>query len=147
KIFERKIHAFLYEFKPEELENFKKLISKKGTEDLGFEILSVIDNVDKINQVQMIARATKLYIAALEEGKNPRNIFDHHIHVIKQLDEYLLAGLHAIYDQETSIRLSQVDQALFNLGLLDQKMEPALAGAESHPKLSFSDSLAGHHFY
>lgn len=147
KIFEKKIYAFLYEFKPEELQSFKKIINEKNTEDLGFEILSVIDNVDKINQVQMIARVTKQYISFLEKGKNTKNIFDHHIHVVKQLDDYLLAGLHAIYSGETSIRISSVDQALFNLGLVDQKIEPALVGADSYPKLSFNASLAGNSFY
>lgn len=82
----------------------------------------MIDNVDKINQVQMIARATKQYVLSLEAGENIKNIFDHNIHVIKNLDNYLLSGMHAIYSGQTSIRVSYVDQALFNLGLVNQKM-------------------------
>lgn len=147
KLFEKKIYAFLYEFNAEELLRFKKIINKKTEKDLGFEVLNVIDNVDKINQVQMIARATKQYIRSLEAGENPKNIFDHNIHVIKNLDDYLLSGLHAIYSGQTSIRMSYVDQALFNLGLVNQKSEPALAGATSYPTLSFVASVNGEDFY
>lgn len=147
KLFEKKIYAFLYEFNEEELLIFKKIINKKTEKDLGFEVLNVIDNVDKINQVQMIARATKQYVRSLEAGENPKNIFDHNIHVIKNLDDYLLSGLHAIYSGQTSIRISYVDQALFNLGLVNQKSEPALAGATSYPTLSFVASVNGEDFY
>lgn len=147
KLFEKKIYAFLYEFNAEELLRFKKIINKKTEKDLGFEVLNVIDNVDKINQVQMIARATKQYIRSLEAGENPKNIFDHNIHVIKNLDDFLLSGLHAIYSGQTSIRISYVDQALFNLGLVNQKSEPALAGATSYPTLSFVASVNGEDFY
>lgn len=147
KIFEKKIHAFLYEFNPEELLKFKKIINKRTVEDLGFEVLNVIDNVDKINQVQMIARATKQYVHSLEAGENPKNIFDHNIHIIKHLDDYLLSGMHAIYSGQISIPTSYVDQALFNLGLVDQKNEPALAGAISYPTLSFVGSVNGENFY
>jgi len=147
KLFEKKIYAFLYEFNPEELQTFKKIIDKKTIEDLGFEVLNVIDNVDKINQVQMIARATKQYISSLEEGDSMKNIFDHNIHVIKHLDDYLLSGMHAIYGDQTSVRINYVDQALFNLGLVNQKNEPALAGATSYPTLSFIPSINGENFY
>lgn len=147
RMFEKKIHAFLYEFNGEELSKFKKIINKKTEEDLGFEVLNVIDNVDKINQVQMIARATKQYVRSLEAGENPKNIFDHNIHVIKNLDNYLLSGMHAIYSGQGSIRISYVDQALFNLGLVNQKNEPALAGATSYPTLSFVASVNGEAFY
>ena len=109
--------------------------------------MNVIDNADKINQVQMIARATKLYILSLEAGNNSRNIFDHNIHIINQLDNYLISGMHAIYGGQASIRSSHVDPALFNLGLVDQKNERALAGAESYPKLSFVASISGEEFY
>lgn len=147
RMFEKKIHAFLYEFNPEELQKFKKVIRKKTIEDLGFEVINVIDNVDKINQVQMVARATKQYVHSLEAGENQKNIFDHNIHVIKNLDNYLLSGMHAIYGGQTSIRISYVDQALFNLGLVNQKNEPALAGATSYPTLSFIASVSGENFY
>nr|WP_181718047.1 hypothetical protein [Psychrobacter sp.]QJS05201.1 hypothetical protein [Psychrobacter sp.] len=147
RMFEKKIHAFLYEFNAEELSKFKKIINKKTDEDLGFEVLNVIDNVDKINQVQMIARATKQYVRSLEVGENPKNIFDHNIHVIKNLDNYLISGMHAIYSGQASIRISYVDQALFNLGLVNQKNEPALAAATSYPALSFVASVNGEDFY
>ena len=147
RIFTKKVYAFLYEFNPEELEKFKEVINNKATEDLGFEVMNVIDNANKINQVQMKARAIKQYIFSLETGNNSRNIFDHNIHIINQLDNYLVSGMHAIYGGQTSIRSSHVDQALFNLGLVNQKNEPALAGAESYPKLSFVASITGEEFY
>ncbi|TCM59175.1 hypothetical protein EC844_1494 [Acinetobacter calcoaceticus] len=147
KMFEKKVYTFLYEFNPEELNSFKQTIKKKDTEDLGFEVLNVIDNVDKINQIQMIARATKQYISYLEEGKDTKYIFDHNIHIIRQLDDYILSGLHAIYGDKPVNRIRAVDQALFNLGLLQQKQELSYAGAEISPGLSFESSTEGACFY
>lgn len=147
KLFEKKIYAFLYEFNPEELQKFKNIIDTKTVADLGFEVLNIIDNVDKINQVKMIARATKEYISHLEEGHDFRNIFDRNIHIIKHLDDYLLSGMHAIYSGQNSVRIGAVDQALFNLGLVDQKNETAYAGATTYPALLFNPSNNGKNFY
>ncbi|WP_284087347.1 hypothetical protein [Acinetobacter nosocomialis] len=150
KRFAKRVAGFLTSFSPEEFEKFKKAIADKNNEDLGEEILSVIENLEKEVQVDMIARATKMHIALLEEGHSQasvKHILDHNLHIIKQLDSHLLAGLHAIYGSQNSLRISSVDQALYNLGLLKQTQKIAYIGAEVMPNLSFESSIEGLSFY
>lgn len=150
KRFAKRVSAFLNNFSPEDFNKFKKAIANKSNEDLGEEILSVIENLEKEVQVNMVARATKMHIALLEEGHSPnsiKNILDYNIHIIKQLDSHLLAGLHAIYNGQTSVRTGTVDRSLYNLGLLKQTQTPVYIGAEVMPNLSFESSTEGLNFY
>lgn len=150
KKFAKRIMTFLTNFSSEDFEKFKKAIANKSNEDLGEEILSVIDSLEKEVQVNMIARATKLHIALLEEGHSSgsiKYILDRNIHIIKQLDSHILSGFHAIYSGQNSIRDSTVDQALFNLGLLKQQDMPLTADATVFPKLRFVESDEGRSFY
>lgn len=150
KRFAKRVSAFLTNFSPEDFEKFKKAIANKSNEDLGEEILSVIENLEKEIQVDMIARATKLHIALLEDGHSSNSIkymLDHNIHIIKQLDSHLLSGLHAIYSGQNSVRTGTVDRSLYNLGLLKQAQTLAYAGAEVIPNLSFESSNEGLSFY
>ncbi|MCL9675977.1 hypothetical protein L2096_07025 [Acinetobacter sp. ACZLY 512] len=151
KRFAKRVSAFLTNFSPEDFEKFKKAITNKSNEDLGEEILSVIDNLEKEVQVNMVARATKKHIALLEEGHSSESvkyILDHNIHIIKQLDSHLLAGLHAIYGGQNSVRISSVDQGLFNLGLLEMNIiSTAPAGGVPISSHSFSWCETGSNFY
>ncbi|HGW3827928.1 TPA: hypothetical protein ACNICD_003753 [Acinetobacter baumannii] len=150
KRFAKRVSAFLTNFSPEDFERFKKAIANISNEDLGEEILSVIENLEKEVQVDMVARATKMHIALLEDGHSPSSIkyiLDHNIHIIKQLDSHLLAGLHAIYSGQTSVRAGTVDRSLYNLGLLKQAQAPAYIGAEVVPTLSYESSTEGLSFY
>jgi len=150
KRFAKRVSAFLTNFSPEDFEKFKKAIINKSNEDLGEEVLSVIENLEKEVQVNMIARATKKHVNLLEEGHSSESIkyiFDHNIHIIKQLDSHLLRGLHAIYSGQNSGRIGSVDQALFNLGLLEEEAQPALIGATVIPLPSFTSSEQGRSFY
>lgn len=150
KRFAKRISAFLTNFSPEDFEKFKKAITNKSNEDLGEEVLSVIENLEKEVQVNMIARATKKHVNLLEEGhlsESVKYIFDYNVHIIKQLDSHLLRGLHAIYSGQNTVRIGSVDQALFNLGLLEQEVQPALAGATVIPLPSFTSSEQGRSFY
>lgn len=151
KKFAKRVSAFLTNFSPEDFEKFKKAITNKSNEDLGEEILSVIENLEKEVQVNMVARATKKHIALLEDGHSSESIkyiFDHNIHVIKQVDSHILAGLHAIYSGQNSGRISSVDQALCNLGLLEMNIfDVAPVGGISMPYHSFSPCEAGSNFY
>ncbi|NCU23672.1 hypothetical protein DZC41_09390 [Acinetobacter haemolyticus] len=99
KRFAKRVTTFLNNFNSEEFEKFKKMIAKKSNEDLGEEILSVIENLEKEEQVHMVARATKNHINLIEGGNSSESvkyIFDHNIHIIKRLDSHALTGLHAI---------------------------------------------------
>ena len=150
KKFAKRITTFLTNFSIEDFNKFKKAIANKSNEDLGEEILSVIESLEKEVQVNMVARATKMHIALLEEGHSPNSIkyiLDYNIHIIKQLDSHLLRGLHAIYSGQNSGRIGSVDQTLFNLGLLKQDEQPSLAGATVHPLPSFTSSEQGRSFY
>lgn len=150
KKFAKRITTFLTNFSTEDFNKFKKAIANKSNEDLGEEILSVIESLEKEVQVNMVARATKMHIALLEEGHSPNSIkyiLDYNIHIIKQLDSHLLAGLHAIYSGQTSVRTGTVDRSLYNLGLLKQAQTPAYIGAEVMPNLSFESSTEGLNFY
>lgn len=151
KRFAKRVSAFLTNFSPEDFEKFKKAITNKSNEDLGEEILSVIETLEKEVQVNMVARATKKHIAFLEEGHSSESvkyILDHNIHIIKQLDSHLLAGLHAIYSGQTSMRISSVDQALFNLGLLkNDTIGVTGGGGVSVPITSFNKCETGSSFY
>lgn len=146
-MFESKVRAFLYEFNENEFDNFKKAISKKNDEYLGQVVLSAIDSVDKPNQAQMIARATKVYILDLEQQKeNSKHKFDHNIHAIRGLDDYLLTGMQSIYGEIGTTRIASVDQALFNLGLLEEEEKVAFI-SQTHPKITFKASEEGQIFY
>lgn len=151
KRFAKRVTAFLNNFNSEEFEKFKKAIAKKSNEDLGEEILSVIEVLEKEAQVDMIARATKLHIALLEEGHSSQSIkyiFDHNIHIIRQLDSHLLRGLHAIYNEQNSVRIKNVDQSLANLGLLRvETIGGDAGGGVSVPQVSFIPSIEGKKFY
>ncbi|KHO16614.1 hypothetical protein NT90_04590 [Acinetobacter baumannii] len=128
KRFAKRVAGFLTSFSPEEFEKFKKAIADKNNEDLGEEILSVIENLEKEVQVDMVARATKVHVSLLEEGHAPESIkymFDQNIHIIKQLDSLLLGGLQEIYSGRSSCQISLIKQALLNLGLLEQKIDSA----------------------
>ena len=146
-MFENKVRAFLYEFNESEFNKFKKAISKKDDEHLGQVVLSAIDSVDKPNQAQMIARATKVYISDLEQQKeNSKHKFDHNIHAIRGLDDYLLTGMQSIYGEIGTPRIASVDQALFNLGLVEEEEKVSLA-SKTHPKITFKASKEGQVFY
>ncbi|WPP90139.1 hypothetical protein [Acinetobacter pittii] len=151
KRFAKRVAAFLTNFSPDEFERFKKAIANKSNEDLGEEILSVIENLEKEVQVNMIARATKMHIALLEEGhssKSVKYILDNNVHIIKQLDSHLLRGLHVIYKDQNSVRIRSVDQALANLGLLRSETVGIDAGGGiSVPQQSFLPSEEGKTFY
>lgn len=159
KSFEKKFYAFLSGFTEEEFQSFKKIIKKKTVEDLGLEVISLLDKLDKVNQVQMMVRALNQYVSSLEEDMDVveesevKSTFDHNIHIIKQLDDYLLSGMHAVYsdpvcnDQNSMIMGSILGQALLNLGLVEQKDKPALAGAEFYSPFSFVVSNYGENFY
>jgi hypothetical protein len=151
KRFAKRVAGFLTSFSPEEFEKFKKAIADKNNEDLGEEILSVIENLEKETQVDMIARATRIHIALLEEGhssKSIKYILDRNIHIIKQLDSHLLRGLHTIYKDQNSVRIRSVDQTLANLGLLRSETVGIDAGGGiSVPQLSFLPNEEGRIFY
>lgn len=107
----------------------------------------------------MMVRALNLYISCLEQdmdevGKSEvKSSFDHNIHIIKHLDDYLLSAMHSVYtdpvldDQNSMVMGPIIGQALLNLGLVEQKNEPTLAGAEFHQPFSFSASDYGRTFY
>ena len=65
--FEKKIIAFMREIGTENIRIFKEAIKKKGNDELGEEIINTLDKVDRAEQAQMIARATKKYIAGTEQ--------------------------------------------------------------------------------
>lgn len=145
--FQKKFLAFYCEFSEAELDNFKKAIKKKSNADLGEEIINTLNNVDKALQAQMIARATKLHIFERDQGSNSRMVFDHNMHVIRNLDSYLLSGMISIYgDDASTSRVASVDQALFNLGLVDQE-ETTSYISETNPLISFVPSDRGKDFY
>ena len=58
-----------------------------------------------------------------------------------------MTGMQSIYGDIGGARIASVDQALFNLGLLEQKNEAALAGAEQYPTISFMPCGFGEYFY
>ncbi|EPJ3659750.1 hypothetical protein NXT47_002841 [Acinetobacter baumannii] len=151
KRFAKRVAAFLTNFSPDEFERFKKAIANKSNEDLGEEILSVIENLEKEVQVNMIARATKMHIALLEEGhssKSIKYILDRNIHIIKQLDSHLLRGLHTIYKDQNSVGIRSVEQTLANLGLLRSETVGIDAGGGiSLPQQSFLPNEEGRIFY
>lgn len=159
KSFEKKFYAFLNGFTEDQLKSFKKFIKNKSTEDVGFEVINLLDKLDKVNQVQMMARALNLYISCLEQEMNEveesevKSNFEHNIHIIKQLDDYLLSAMHSVYtdpvldDQNSMVMGSIIGQALLTLGLVEQKNEPAFVGAEFHQPFSFSASSYGKTFY
>lgn len=151
KRFAKRVAAFLTNFSPDEFERFKKAIANKSNEDLGEEILSVIENLEKEVQVNMIARATKMHIALLEEGhssKSVKYILDRNIHIIKQLDTHLLTGLEAIYSHTTSVRVSSVDTALATLGLLEiSTVETAPIGGVPFINQTYEKCIEGQTFY
>lgn len=107
----------------------------------------------------MMARALNLYISCLEQEMNEveesevKSNFEHNIHIIKQLDDYLLSAMHSVYtdpvldDQNSMVMGSIIGQALLTLGLVEQKNEPAFAGAEFYQPFSFSASSYGRTFY
>lgn len=144
-----RVSKFLSNFDSEEFDKFKKAIVKKSNKDLGEEILSVIEILEKEVQVDMVARATKMHIALLEEGHAPESvkyILDQNIHIIKQLDSHLLRGLHEIYSGKSSCQISLASQLLLNLGLLEQKVDSAMIGIDNS-KLSFRTCEFGRSFY
>ncbi|MEQ1142706.1 hypothetical protein [Acinetobacter soli] len=151
KRFAKRVTTFLNNFNPEEFEKFKQAILNKSNEDLGEEILNVIENLEKEVQVDMVARATKMHIALLEKGHSPTSIkyiLDHNIHIIKQLDSHLLAGLHAVYNGQNSVRINSVDQALYNLGLLKMNIiDVTPIGGIPMPYHSFNSCETGDNFY
>ncbi|WP_279722530.1 hypothetical protein [Acinetobacter baumannii] len=151
KRFAKRVAAFLTSFSLEEFEKFKKAIADKSNEDLGEEILSVIENLEKEIQVDMIARATRMHIALLEEGhssKSIKYILDRNIHIIKQLDSHLLRGLHTIYKDQNSVGIRSVEQTLANLGLLRSETVGIDAGGGiSLPQQSFLPNEEGRIFY
>ncbi|WP_151753597.1 hypothetical protein [Acinetobacter soli] len=149
--FAKRVSVFLTNFSPEDFEKFKQAILNKSNEDLGEEILNVIENLEKEVQVDMVARATKMHIALLEKGYSPSSIkyiLDHNIHIIKQLDSHLLRGLHAIYNEQNSVRIKNVDQSLANLGLLRvETIGVDAGGGVSVPQVSFIPNIEGKNFY
>ncbi|NUF38455.1 hypothetical protein [Acinetobacter lactucae] len=149
KRFAKRVTAFLTNFSSDEFEKFKSVIADKRNEDLGEEILSVIENLEKEVQVNMVARATKVHISLLEEGHAPESIkymFDQNIHIIKQLDSLLLGGLQEIYSGKSSCQIILIKQALLNLGLLEQKIDSAMMGI-NNSNLSFRTCEFGRLFY
>lgn len=151
KRFAKRVTTFLNNFNSEEFEKFKKMIAKKSNEDLGEEILSVIENLEKEEQVHMVARATKNHINLIEGGNSSESvkyIFDHNIHIIKRLDSHALTGLHAIYGESNSTRINSVDHFLFSLGLLEMNIiDMAPVGGVSLPYHQFSPCEEGKNFY
>ena len=149
KKFAKRIMTFLTNFSPEDFDKFKKAIANKSNKDLGEEILSVIENLEKEVQVDMVARAAKMHIALLEEGNSPSSIkyiLDYSIHIIKHLDSHLLASLHAIYGGKSSIRISTADQVLYSLGLLKENHNFVLS-KEGHAFHRYLPNDEGRSFY
>lgn len=142
--FEKKIIAFMREIGTEHISAFKDAIKKKGNDELGEEIINTLDKVDKAEQAQMIARATKKYIDGSEQAS--KLIFDHDMHAIRNLDSYLLSGMESIYGNSDLKRVHSVDQALFNLGLVDQEEKPSFT-SKTEPLISFIASDRGREFY
>lgn len=142
--FEKKIIAFMNEIGTEYIGTFKEAIKKKGNDELGEEIINTLDKVDKAEQAQMIARATKKYIGGSEEAS--KLTFDHDMHAIRNLDSYLLSGMESIYGNGELKRVHSVDQALFNLGLVDQEEKPSFI-SDTVPLISFIASDRGKNFY
>lgn len=142
--FEKKIIAFVNEIGTENISTFKEAIKKKENDELGEEIISTLDKVDKAEQAKMIARATKKYIGGTEQGS--KLIFDHDMHAIRNLDSYLLSGMESIYGNSELKRVHSVDQALFNLGLVDQEEKPSFI-SDTVPLISFIASDRGKDFY
>lgn len=142
--FEKKIIAFMNEIGTEHISTFKEAIKKKGNDELGEEIISTLDKVDKAEQAQMIARATKKYISGSEQAS--KLIFDHDMHAIRNLDSYLLSGMESIYGNSDLKRVHSVDQALFNLGLVEQEEKPSFT-SKTVPLISFIASDRGKEFY
>lgn len=142
--FEKKIIAFMREIGTEHISAFKDAIKKKGNDELGEEIINTLDKVDKAEQAKMIARATKKYIGGSEQAS--KLIFDHDMHAIRNLDSYLLSGIESIYGNSDLKRVHSVDQALFNLGLVDQEEKPSFT-SKTEPLISFIASDRGKDFY
>lgn len=142
--FEKKIIAFMNEIGTEHISTFKEAIKKKGSDELGEEIINTLDKVDRAEQAQMIARATKKYIGGSEQAS--KLIFDHDMHAIRNLDSYLLSGMESIYGNGELKRVHSVDQALFNLGLVDQEGKPSFI-SDTVPLISFVASDRGKNFY
>lgn len=142
--FEKKIIAFMNEIGTEYIGTFKEAIKKKGNDELGEEIINTLDKVDKAEQAQMIARATKKYIGGSEEAS--KLTFDHDMHAIRNLDSYLLSGMESIYGNSDLERVHSVDQALFNLGLVNQEEKPNFS-SKTVPLISFIASDRGKNFY
>lgn len=152
KKFAKRIMTFLTNFSPEDFDKFRKVIANKSNEDLGEEILSVIENLENDKQVIMTSRATLKYISLLEDINSEYSyddinyIFYRNIFIIKQLDTHLLSGFIAIYSGQRSCQISLESQSLLNLGLLEQKIDTAMIGLDNS-KLSFKTCEFGQSFY
>jgi hypothetical protein len=122
-LFAKKILAFLTELETYSAEERQAFIDKKCADgvnmiEVGETTMMVLDKLDDVRLAKMLGIAFKMLLS----GEIPsRPNFEFHVHIIKNLNGYLIRKMTDIYSNTTPHIVNDAGAPLLgNLGLIDQ---------------------------
>lgn len=146
--FGKKFWAFYSMFDDAELAAFQNVMVGRDDTELGMDVFHALDSVANDVHAKMIGKSLKLFVSRCEQGDGSaaKSVFDYHMYVIKNLDNYLISGMTSIYGDGDTGKLASLGKALFYLELVEQAEIPSYT-SKTEPLISFTTSENGRSFY
>lgn len=122
--FAKKIIKFLTEIEVIPYDERKSFVEKyhddeKGFDKVGETLLMIVDSANSIDTATFLGKAMRLYIL----GELTKYKLDIYVHLISNLNPYLIAQVHQCYKSDFSISVNEDAKLyLISLGLLEGRM-------------------------